>query len=230
MLSQIFAITGVNLKSIPERWGPSLVIIIGLAGRGGGVHRAAGDERGLQRHPRRHRQQGQCPGHARRFGHRAELGPRPRRNQSDQARARHSQGCRRQAAGLGRNHRDRRAVQDRRDPQRLEPHRPRRGTGRVRAAAQDEDRRRPAVQAGPARTGGRPKREQAVRRRAGRQDPAHARLGLDGGRRLRIRRRAPRASCGPTWRSRSPASAATATARCWPGWKARNRSRAWARR
>ncbi|MES2670454.1 MAG: ABC transporter permease, partial [Pseudomonadota bacterium] len=32
MLSQIFAITGVNLKSIPERWGPSLVIIIGLAG------------------------------------------------------------------------------------------------------------------------------------------------------------------------------------------------------
>lgn len=32
MLSQIFAITGVNLKSIPQRWGPSLVIIIGLAG------------------------------------------------------------------------------------------------------------------------------------------------------------------------------------------------------
>lgn len=32
MLSQIFAITGVNLKSIPERWGPSLVIVIGLAG------------------------------------------------------------------------------------------------------------------------------------------------------------------------------------------------------
>lgn len=32
MLSQIFAVTGVNLKSIPERWGPSLVIVIGLAG------------------------------------------------------------------------------------------------------------------------------------------------------------------------------------------------------
>ena len=32
MLSQILAITGVNLKSIPERWGPSLVIIVGLAG------------------------------------------------------------------------------------------------------------------------------------------------------------------------------------------------------
>jgi putative ABC transport system permease protein len=32
MLSQIFAITGVNLKSIPQRWGPSLVIVIGLAG------------------------------------------------------------------------------------------------------------------------------------------------------------------------------------------------------
>ncbi len=32
MFSQIFAITGVNLKSIPERWGPSLVIVIGLAG------------------------------------------------------------------------------------------------------------------------------------------------------------------------------------------------------
>lgn len=32
MLSQIFAVTGANLKSIPERWGPSLVIIIGLAG------------------------------------------------------------------------------------------------------------------------------------------------------------------------------------------------------
>ena len=30
MFSQIFAITGVNLKSIPERWGPSLVIVIGL--------------------------------------------------------------------------------------------------------------------------------------------------------------------------------------------------------
>lgn len=32
MLSQIIAITGINLKSIPERWGPSLVIVIGLAG------------------------------------------------------------------------------------------------------------------------------------------------------------------------------------------------------
>jgi putative ABC transport system permease protein len=32
MLRQIFAITLLNLRSIPERWGPSLVIIIGLAG------------------------------------------------------------------------------------------------------------------------------------------------------------------------------------------------------
>lgn len=32
MLSQILAVTGVNLKSIPQRWGPSLVIVIGLAG------------------------------------------------------------------------------------------------------------------------------------------------------------------------------------------------------
>lgn len=32
MLSQITAITGLNIKSIPERWGPSLVIVIGLAG------------------------------------------------------------------------------------------------------------------------------------------------------------------------------------------------------
>lgn len=32
MLSQIAAITGINLKSIPERWGQSLVIVIGLAG------------------------------------------------------------------------------------------------------------------------------------------------------------------------------------------------------
>src|SRR6476619_3884092 len=32
MLRQILAITGVNLKSIPERWAPSLVIVIGLAG------------------------------------------------------------------------------------------------------------------------------------------------------------------------------------------------------
>lgn len=32
MLSQILAIAGVNLKSIPQRWGPSLVIVIGLAG------------------------------------------------------------------------------------------------------------------------------------------------------------------------------------------------------
>ncbi len=32
MLSQILAITGINLKSIPERWGPSLVIVVGLAG------------------------------------------------------------------------------------------------------------------------------------------------------------------------------------------------------
>ena len=32
MLSQIFAITGLNLKSIPERWAPSLVIVVGLAG------------------------------------------------------------------------------------------------------------------------------------------------------------------------------------------------------
>ncbi|MBB5209626.1 ABC transporter permease [Chiayiivirga flava] len=32
MLSQIVAITGLNLRSVPQRWGPSLVIVIGLAG------------------------------------------------------------------------------------------------------------------------------------------------------------------------------------------------------
>ena len=32
MLTQTAAITAINLKSIPERWGPSLVIVIGLAG------------------------------------------------------------------------------------------------------------------------------------------------------------------------------------------------------
>lgn len=32
MLSQLTAITGINIKSIPERWGPSLVIVVGLAG------------------------------------------------------------------------------------------------------------------------------------------------------------------------------------------------------
>jgi putative ABC transport system permease protein len=32
MLSQILAVTGLNLKSVPHRWGPSLVIVIGLAG------------------------------------------------------------------------------------------------------------------------------------------------------------------------------------------------------
>ncbi|MFY2762905.1 ABC transporter permease [Arenimonas sp. MALMAid1274] len=32
MINQILAITGLNLRSIPQRWGPSLVIIIGLAG------------------------------------------------------------------------------------------------------------------------------------------------------------------------------------------------------
>jgi len=32
VLSQAFAITGVSIKSIPERWAPSLVVVIGLAG------------------------------------------------------------------------------------------------------------------------------------------------------------------------------------------------------
>ena len=32
MFKQTAAITGLNLKSVPERWGPSLVIVIGLAG------------------------------------------------------------------------------------------------------------------------------------------------------------------------------------------------------
>lgn len=32
MFSQIVAITGVNLKSIPQRWGPALIIVVGLAG------------------------------------------------------------------------------------------------------------------------------------------------------------------------------------------------------
>ena len=32
MLSQIFAITALNLRSVPQRWGPSLVLVIGLAG------------------------------------------------------------------------------------------------------------------------------------------------------------------------------------------------------
>jgi putative ABC transport system permease protein len=32
MLSQALAITGISIRSIPERWAPSLVIVIGLAG------------------------------------------------------------------------------------------------------------------------------------------------------------------------------------------------------
>jgi putative ABC transport system permease protein len=32
VLSQTFAITGISIRSIPERWAPSLVIVIGLAG------------------------------------------------------------------------------------------------------------------------------------------------------------------------------------------------------
>jgi len=32
MISQATAITSINLKSIPERWGASLVIVVGLAG------------------------------------------------------------------------------------------------------------------------------------------------------------------------------------------------------
>ena len=32
MLSQVLAITGINIRSIPQRWAPSFVIIIGLAG------------------------------------------------------------------------------------------------------------------------------------------------------------------------------------------------------
>ena len=32
MLSQIAAVTGINVRSIPQRWAPSLVIVIGLAG------------------------------------------------------------------------------------------------------------------------------------------------------------------------------------------------------
>jgi putative ABC transport system permease protein len=32
MFSQTIAITGINVRSIPERWAPSLVIVIGLAG------------------------------------------------------------------------------------------------------------------------------------------------------------------------------------------------------
>ena len=32
MLSQTIAITGINVRSIPQRWAPSLVIVIGLAG------------------------------------------------------------------------------------------------------------------------------------------------------------------------------------------------------
>jgi putative ABC transport system permease protein len=32
MLNQTMAVTGINVRSIPERWAPSLVIVIGLAG------------------------------------------------------------------------------------------------------------------------------------------------------------------------------------------------------
>ena len=32
MLKQALAITGIGIRSIPERWAPSLVIVIGLAG------------------------------------------------------------------------------------------------------------------------------------------------------------------------------------------------------
>ena len=32
MFGQAFAITGINIRSIPERWTSSLVIVIGLAG------------------------------------------------------------------------------------------------------------------------------------------------------------------------------------------------------
>src|SRR5579871_1931995 len=32
MLNHTIAVTGINVKSIPERWAPSLVIVVGLAG------------------------------------------------------------------------------------------------------------------------------------------------------------------------------------------------------
>ncbi len=32
MIGQTIAVTSLSLRSIPERWGPSLVIIVGLAG------------------------------------------------------------------------------------------------------------------------------------------------------------------------------------------------------
>ena len=44
MLSQTTAITSLNLKSIPERWGASLVIVVGEGG--GGEREACGQSKG----------------------------------------------------------------------------------------------------------------------------------------------------------------------------------------
>ncbi len=79
MLSQMLAITGINIRSIPQRWAPSLVIVIGLAGVVAVftalLAMATGFESTLKATGRSrcgHR-------HARRLGCGAELRPGPRR-------------------------------------------------------------------------------------------------------------------------------------------------------
>ena len=108
MLSQITAITGLNLKSIPERWASSLVIVVGLAGVVAVftalLAMATGFEKTLASTGRTDNAIILRGG----FGRGAQLRPQPRFGHADQAGARHPQGRRRQAAGVGRNDRDRR--------------------------------------------------------------------------------------------------------------------------
>ena len=75
LLSQMFAITGLNLRSIPQRWASVTRHRHRPGGRGRRVHRVAGDGNRLREHAQGHRAHRCGHRHARRLGCGTEFGP-----------------------------------------------------------------------------------------------------------------------------------------------------------
>ena len=181
------AATSIGIAGLPQRWGASLVIVVGIAGVVGVLVAMLAMGEGFK--ATLDKTGGTDTAIVLRAGSQAETNSVITRDQVPLIThpARHRQGRGRQAAGFGG------AVADHQPAEHGRRHRrqraaARRGSHRLGAAAEGEDRRRPQVRRRPARDRGRPRRAGAVPRAADRQAAEAGQPGVDGGRRVRIRR------------------------------------------
>ncbi len=216
MLSQAFAITGISISSIPERWAPSLVIVIGLAGVVAVFTALLAMATGFESTLKATGRSDAALITARRVGRGAELRLRPRSTDL----IKQEPGIAAGADGKPLASAEMMVIAElmRRDDVRNGANITVRGVEPAAFAL------RPQLQIIEGRNFTPGLRElivgrgvlRAVPGRRDRQGRAHARLGLDRGGRVRSRAMRTTARCGPTSTSHAPPSVAPARARCWP--------------